>query len=90
MGMSDLSLLPMSISHSQHTGVLKGSEQAFLCEDGYLDKDSYIALSHRTHPTFASCREDLYQLFLVYLKRKRERREYDAPDRFATSRTLIV
>ncbi|TFY57544.1 hypothetical protein EVJ58_g6956 [Rhodofomes roseus] len=62
-------------------GVIKGSEQALSSAKGFLDKDAYFNLSHRTQGTFASQRETIYKLFVAYMKRKRERREYDAADR---------
>ncbi|CDO74781.1 hypothetical protein BN946_scf185001.g29 [Trametes cinnabarina] len=61
--------------------VIKGSEQALKQPKGYLDKESYCKLSHRTQSTFASQRDNIYKLFEVYLKRKKERGDYDAADR---------
>ncbi len=49
--------------------------------EGYLDKDTYCGLSHRTQGTFANQREGIYKLFNAYLKRKKERGDYDAADR---------
>lgn len=66
-------------------GVIKGSEQALSHLGGYLDKGAYYKLSHRTQATFASQRENVYKLFQAYLKRKKERGDYDAADRSAHS-----
>ena len=62
-------------------GVIKGSELALTREEGYLDKQAYYNLSHRTQGTFANQRECIYKLFQAYLKRKKERGDYDAADR---------
>ncbi|KAH9910160.1 uncharacterized protein B0H18DRAFT_516086 [Fomitopsis serialis] len=62
-------------------GVIKGSEQSWECEDGYLDRVSYYNLSRRTQATFGNQREVIYDLFHAYLKHKRRRGEYDAADR---------
>ncbi|KAH9921295.1 uncharacterized protein B0H18DRAFT_880310 [Fomitopsis serialis] len=62
-------------------GIIKGSEQALSSTKGFLMKDAYFNLSHRTQGTFANHRETIYKLFAAYMKRKRERREYDAADR---------
>ena len=66
------------------TGVIKGSEEALAHPEGYLDMESYCKLSHRTQATFASQRENIYSLFQAYLKKKKERGDYDAADRSAT------
>ncbi|KAI0757676.1 hypothetical protein C8Q80DRAFT_115242 [Daedaleopsis nitida] len=62
-------------------GVIKGSELALDRPEGYLEKDTYYNLSHRTQGTFANQRECVYQLFTAYLKRKKQRGDYDAADR---------
>jgi hypothetical protein len=48
----------------------------------FLDYETYVNLSARTQATFASRRKEIYTLFESYLKMKRNRREYDAADRF--------
>ncbi|KAI0641201.1 hypothetical protein C8Q79DRAFT_992409 [Trametes meyenii] len=73
--------LDPSLVFGEFMGVLKGSEQALDHPEGYLDRDTYLQLSHRTQATFASQRENIYKLFKAYLKRKRERGDYDAADR---------
>lgn len=62
-------------------GVIKGSESALQSEQGYLDEQTYISLSHRQQGTFAGRREAVYALFLAYLRLKRQRRDWDAADR---------
>lgn len=66
---------------SEFMGVIKGSEQTLSTENHVLDRTAYLALSHRTQSTFASKREDVYNLFQAYLRLKRKRGEYDAADR---------
>ncbi|EMD41416.1 hypothetical protein CERSUDRAFT_89982 [Gelatoporia subvermispora B] len=66
---------------SEFMGVIKGSENTLSTANGYLEKEAYSSLSHRTQGTFATQREVIYKLFQAYLKRKRERGEYDAADR---------
>jgi hypothetical protein len=51
-------------------------------ETHFLDYETYVNLSARTQATFASRRKEIYTLFESYLKMKRNRREYDAADRF--------
>ena len=62
-------------------GVIKGSELALEHPEGYLTQEVYSGLSHRTQGTFANQRESVYALFEAYLKKKRERADYDAADR---------
>lgn len=64
-------------------GVIKGSETTLDSENHFLDYDTYSNLSARTQATFASKRNEIYSLFEIYMKKKRERREYDAADRYA-------
>ena len=64
-------------------GVIKGSEATLDSENHFLDYDTYANLSERTQATFARKRNEIYSLFEIYMKKKRERREYDAADRYA-------
>ncbi|KAI0258666.1 hypothetical protein BC834DRAFT_835038 [Gloeopeniophorella convolvens] len=73
--------LDVSLVFSEFMGVIKGSEQTLASEAYSLDYDTYLSLSSRTQSTFANRRGDIYALFEAYLKIKRERGEYDAPDR---------
>lgn len=61
-------------------GVIKGSECA-IKKDRCLDRDSYKSLSVRCQSTFAHRRDDIYELFEAYTKRKLAERSYDAADR---------
>ena len=69
------------VNHS-FLGVIKGSETTLNSENHFLDYDTYSNLSARTQATFASKRNEIYSLFEIYTKKKRERREYDAADRY--------
>ncbi|KAI0762352.1 hypothetical protein C8Q74DRAFT_1336826 [Fomes fomentarius] len=73
--------LDPTLVFAEFMGVIKGSEQALEKPQGYLDKEGYCNLSARTQATFASQRESIYRLFQAYLKRKRERGDWDAADR---------
>ncbi|KAI0369978.1 hypothetical protein BV20DRAFT_945276 [Pilatotrama ljubarskyi] len=73
--------LDPTLVFGEFMGVIKGSEQSLSHPEGYLDRDAYYKLSHRTQATFASQRENIYRLFQAYLKRKKERGDYDAADR---------
>ncbi|KIP05323.1 hypothetical protein PHLGIDRAFT_154223 [Phlebiopsis gigantea 11061_1 CR5-6] len=72
-------LNPVSV-FAEFMGIIRGSEQALRNREGYLDRDSYCALSHRIGTMHAS-KESVYSLFEAYVKRKMHRREYDAADR---------
>lgn len=69
-----------AISDNQ-LGVIKGSEQALQSSERFLDRDTYLDLSHRTQGTFANQRETVYALFQAYSRRKKIRGDYDAADR---------
>ncbi|KAH9891312.1 hypothetical protein C8Q73DRAFT_119576 [Cubamyces lactineus] len=73
--------LDPTLVFGEFMGVIKGSEEALAHPEGYLDMESYCKLSHRTQATFASQRENIYRLFQAYLKKKKERGDYDAADR---------
>ncbi|KAI0757678.1 hypothetical protein C8Q80DRAFT_1134850 [Daedaleopsis nitida] len=73
--------LDPSLVFGEFMGVIKGSELALDRAEGHLDRETYYNLSHRTQGTFANQRECIYQLFNAYLKRKKERGDYDAADR---------
>ncbi|GBE78672.1 predicted protein [Sparassis crispa] len=73
--------LDPSLVFGEFMGVIKGSEQTLIGTAGFLEKDAYCGLSHRTQATFANQRDLIYKLFQAYLKRKRERGDYDAADR---------
>lgn len=71
------------------TGVIKGSEEALTSTGRFLSKDAYEGLSHRSQATFANLRNIIYCIFEAYLRRKRERGDYDAADRCALSSCLF-
>ncbi|KAL7285962.1 hypothetical protein ACG7TL_001077 [Trametes sanguinea] len=73
--------LDPALVFGEFMGVIKGSELALRQPGGYLNREMYCNLSHRTQATFASQRDNIYRLFEVYLKRKKQRGDYDAADR---------
>ena len=66
--------------YNDFMGVIKGTEQTLDGDSGFLDRSSYEALSVRTHPTFASNRRQVYDMFDAYL-RLRPHRTYDTADK---------
>lgn len=62
-------------------GVIKGSEEALKSPTGVLTEQEYLSLSSRGQSTFVGQREVVYQLFLIYQKKKRHHRDYDSADR---------
>ena len=66
---------------SEFLGVISGSEGSLEAEYGYMDRESYEGLSHRTQATFAKQRGPVYSLFQAYIQRKRELEGYDVADR---------
>ncbi|KAH9919768.1 uncharacterized protein BXZ73DRAFT_104876 [Epithele typhae] len=73
--------LDPTLVFGEFMGIIKGSEPSLDTPECYLDKATYLKLSHRTQGTFANQRECIYKLFTAYLKRKKERGDYDAADR---------
>ncbi|KAG6816264.1 hypothetical protein H0H87_007345 [Tephrocybe sp. NHM501043] len=61
--------------------IIKGSEGTVASERGYLERETYQALSERTQSTFATQRSTIYSIFEAYQIQKRQRGEYDAADR---------
>jgi hypothetical protein len=74
-------------SHCIVSGVIKGSEECMRSESGYLTREQYLQVGHRQQSTFSGRRDTIYSLFEVYLKRKKERQDWDAADRFVLSKT---
>ncbi|PIL29941.1 hypothetical protein GSI_07852 [Ganoderma sinense ZZ0214-1] len=62
-------------------GVIKGSEGTVNTAHGYLDREAYLKLGERSHPTFAALRDKVYDIFHRYLSLKRRRYERDDADR---------
>jgi hypothetical protein len=66
---------------NEFQGVIRGSELSLKTPSGSLDRETYENLSFRTQATFSRHRSQLYDVFEVYAKLKRERREVDSADR---------
>ncbi|KAG1889227.1 hypothetical protein F4604DRAFT_1950186 [Suillus subluteus] len=65
-------------------GIIKGSEQALAFPDGFLDRPSYLRLSCRSYPIFANQRDTLYDMFEIYRKFKKQKRQFDVADRYGS------
>lgn len=59
-----------------------GSEAALTTSTRHLDLAGYKNYSARSQATFASQREDVYDLFKQYVKMKGQRDEFDTADRY--------
>ena len=70
--------LDPALVFGEFMGVIKGSECTIKKKDRCLDRGSYRLLSVRNQATFAHKRDDIYDLFEAYTKRKIG---YDAADR---------
>ncbi|KAF8974058.1 hypothetical protein BDZ97DRAFT_421872 [Flammula alnicola] len=73
--------LDPALVFSELMGVIQGSEESLSHENRFLDKNSYENLSHRAQYAFASRRDTIYSIFLLYLKQKYSNNEYDVADR---------
>ena len=73
--------LDPALVFGEFMGVIKGSEDTAGTKHRYLNRESYNLLSVRSQGTFSHRRDDIYDLFIAYTKRKRERQDYDAADR---------
>jgi hypothetical protein len=62
-------------------GVIEGSEDTVGTKARCLDRESYKLLSSRGQANFAHKRDEIYDLFSAYKKRKGQRGDYDAADR---------
>lgn len=67
--------------YSEFIGVIKGGEGVLDPHEPYLDRQSYMNLSHRTNSTFYPQRALIYELFGLFLRRKRLAGHYDPADR---------
>ena len=72
--------LDPALVFGEFMGVIKGSEDTVGTKNGCLDREAYNSLSFRTQATFSHKRDDIYDLFMAYEKRK-ELLDYDAADR---------
>ncbi|KAJ2926891.1 hypothetical protein H1R20_g10211, partial [Candolleomyces eurysporus] len=73
--------LDPALVFSEILGVIEGSEESLSNETQYLDLTAYRNLSHRAHPFFAKQRDRIYLIFQAYMKRKKQRGEFDTADR---------
>ncbi|KZT08927.1 uncharacterized protein LAESUDRAFT_811030 [Laetiporus sulphureus 93-53] len=63
-------------------GVIEGSEGTLHSRNAFLDEKTYTDISRRAARTFSDQRKTIYDIFVAYLKRKRERGEQDPANRF--------
>jgi len=73
--------LDPALVFGEFMGVIKGSEETIGMKYRYLDRGSYKSLSARSQGTFSHKRDDIYDLFMAYVKLKRRWQDYDAADR---------
>ncbi|KAF4623894.1 hypothetical protein D9613_001576 [Agrocybe pediades] len=73
--------LDPALVFSELMGVIQGSEESLSNENGFLEKETYEGLSHRTQYAFVNKRDIIYNIFLQYVKRKKTLNEYDGADR---------
>ncbi|KAG8921187.1 hypothetical protein FRC02_000403 [Tulasnella sp. 418] len=73
--------LDPSLVYSEFMGVIKGHEMTIESETGYLDRAAYLALrSQRTHYADEMSRSRIYDMFEIYLQKKRSLYFYDSPE----------
>ncbi|ORY44271.1 hypothetical protein BCR35DRAFT_336316 [Leucosporidium creatinivorum] len=70
-----------SLAWSEILGVVKGNAEVAATEKGYLDESTYLQLSDRVAPAFASTRSQLYALAKSYFLRLGELGMHDVADR---------
>ncbi|KAJ3908266.1 hypothetical protein F5879DRAFT_367138 [Lentinula edodes] len=73
--------LDPSLVFSELIGVIKASEETLEGTKHFLDRAAYHNLSTRSQSTFAENREDLYELFMAYLAKKKRLGDVDGADR---------
>ncbi|KAJ3877376.1 hypothetical protein F5051DRAFT_453113 [Lentinula edodes] len=73
--------LDPSLVFSELIGVIKASEETLEGTKHFLDRAAYHNLSTRSQSTFAENREDLYELFMAYLAKKKRFGDVDGADR---------
>lgn len=74
-------LLDPASVFAEFMGVIKGSEISLSFPKGFLDRQTYVELSHRSQMRFHDRREQVYDMFEAYTRMKRERGELDVADR---------
>ncbi|KAF8336960.1 uncharacterized protein EI90DRAFT_3013934 [Cantharellus anzutake] len=68
--------------YSEIMGVICGHEDTLETQSGcYMDRESYMNLSHRSHPSFSTARDRVYDIFEKYLKLKMLNNAFDSPGR---------
>ncbi|KAG8969178.1 hypothetical protein FRC03_004131 [Tulasnella sp. 419] len=73
--------LDPSLVYSEFMGVIKGHETTIGSEKGYLDRATYLSLRpQRTHFADTTSRSQIYDLFEIYLRKKRSLYFYDTPE----------
>ena len=72
--------LDPALVFGEFMGVIKGSEDAIGTKLGCLDQMAYESLSVRSRGNFSHKRREIYHLFMVYMKLKKQRQDYDAAD----------
>lgn len=63
-------------------GVIKGSEDSLRSGRGCVDRETYLSLSGRAQATFVGQRDAVYDCYERYEKKKKQRGDYDAADRY--------
>ncbi|KIK71556.1 hypothetical protein GYMLUDRAFT_33762 [Collybiopsis luxurians FD-317 M1] len=75
------SKLDPALVFSELIGVIKGSEETLEGTKHFLERPAYYNMSTRNQSTFAENREDLYELFISYIAKKKRFGDVDAADR---------
>ncbi|PBK60033.1 hypothetical protein ARMSODRAFT_966416 [Armillaria solidipes] len=73
--------LDPALVFSEIIGIIEGSAETLSDQKPYLSRAAYLDLSTRRQSTFADQRCKVYQLFELYVHRKKLRGEYDTGDR---------
>ncbi|KAF8336973.1 uncharacterized protein EI90DRAFT_3119273 [Cantharellus anzutake] len=66
---------------SEIIGVICGHKDTMKTNSGYLTREAYTALSHRSHSAFASDRSRIYDMFERYHRLKIANNAFDTADR---------
>ncbi|XP_053388238.1 TPR and ankyrin repeat-containing protein 1-like [Mercenaria mercenaria] len=59
---------------------IKGSYESLSKTNGYLSKNEYLKLGRKKAPAFSGEREEVYDMFLVYERKKKQLRLFDETD----------
>ncbi|KAI8983190.1 hypothetical protein BD414DRAFT_515715 [Trametes punicea] len=74
-------------SDADSAGVIQGSEKALTSEGGFLDEETYCSMTRGPIIIPEHHREAIYQLYLLYRKKKRQLWHRDAADSLKSLRT---